>query len=267
MHRPINVLTVVSSIIRHVIHLAMGMYYLLNMITDMPLGDVFGSWYCYANVTIAVYGLGYFAVGGFGIAVYRLLYIRFELWVKYCIGEQILLWLLLFLSVTLTGLFTFLYMIEENGLRVGVNMCTGLSLEQTQVLIDYNISRGIQMLTTNVYQKTAVALCLAVQTIQFAIYMWLFYYRYKHDNGDIAKLLTQETVHKRNIKNATTLIGEMCVFVMASAFFVANIILLQLANGPHHHIRAIVCCLRFIYFGVLSTIEVYSSPELRKSMK
>ena len=103
MHRPINVLIVASAIIHHVTHLFGGIQYIMCSTTDAPLGDVFGSSYCHSVVAIYVYGVGYLSIGSSGIAIYRFLYIKFDHWVKYHIGEKILLWIVLFLSIAITG--------------------------------------------------------------------------------------------------------------------------------------------------------------------
>ena len=218
-------------------------------------------------VTIGVYGLTYLATGSLGIAIYRLLYIKFQHVLKGCIGEKIFLWVVLFLNVTFNGLVTFLFMIEESSHRVGINMCTGLSVKQTQVLIDYNSSRGLPMITSTVYQTTTAATCLAAQIIEFTIYVWFFCYRYKHDNGSIAKLLTQETVRERNIKNVTTLVGQMYGFLVECVFMVAAIVIIQLGSEFLHHVWAIGVFMKFVSFGVLSAVDVFTSPGLRKSMK
>ena len=158
-------------------------------------------------------------------------------------------------------------MIEESSHHSGVNMCTGLSAKQTQILIDYKNSLGIQMLTTTVYQTTTAAICAVFQTIEFTIYVWFFYYRYKHDNGDIKNFLTQKQVRDRNVKNVTTLTGQMYVFLMECAFMTGTIVVTQLSSEVLDHFSAFSAFLKFTSFGVLSAVEVFTSPELRKSMK
>ena len=267
MNRPINVLIVASAIIHHITHLSTGIYYILCLTMYTPLGDVFGSWYCHTAGYIAVYGVSYLGVGSLGIAIYRFLYIQFNYWVKYRVGEKIFMWIVLILSVAMSGLLTFSYMLEQRSHDPGLNMCTGLSAKQTQILIDYNDSRGVQMLATTVYQTTAAAICLAFQAIEFTIYIWFFYYRYKQDNGNIANLLNQKVVRDRNVKNVTTFIGQMYVFLAECVFLAALVVFTQLPSEFVHHIRAIVTFIRFSSFGVLSAVEVYTSPELRKTMK
>ena len=167
----------------------------------------------------------------------------------------------------MSGLATFAFMIEESSHRSGVNMCTGLSPKQTQILIDYNESRGMEMLTTTIYQTTPAVICLALQIIECAIYIWFFCYRYRIDNGNIAKFLDQKQVTERNAKNVTTFLGQMYVFLVECAFMAGLIVFTHLPSELIYNVRAITTFTRFISFGVLSAVEVFTSPELRKSMK
>ena len=113
--RPINTLIIASAIIHHTTHLVSGTWYILVLLMDIPLGDFFGKESCHVMMSIAVYGLIYLSVGSLGISVYRLLYIKQELFVKYIIGENVLLFLVLSFSLVLTGVATELYMAQETG--------------------------------------------------------------------------------------------------------------------------------------------------------
>ena len=92
-------------------------------------------------MSIGVYGLVYLSVGSLGISVYRLLYIKQELFVKYIIGENVLLILVLSFSLVLTGVATEFYMAQETGEKTGINMCTGLSANQARLFIEYKMSQ------------------------------------------------------------------------------------------------------------------------------
>ena len=72
---------------------------------------------------------------------------------------------------------------------------------------------------------------------------------------------------KRSTKNVTTFVGQMCGFLAECVFMAATIVFIQLGNEFLHHLRAIVVLMKFISFGVLSAVEVFTSPGLRKSLK
>ena len=87
MHRPVDVLIMINAFIHHVTHGYLGVWQALILIINTPLGDFVGSDFCWITVVVGVYGLIYLSVGSCGIAIYRILYIRHDYWVKYIIGE------------------------------------------------------------------------------------------------------------------------------------------------------------------------------------
>ena len=267
MYRPINVLIMTHLIIHHITPVASLAWQILVCVVNAPLGTIFGLESCWAMLVVGVYGFAYLSVGSFGMAVYRTLYIRHEYWVKYVIGEKVLLLITLFLSISISAFLCFLYVVEANGHRTGYNMCTGLSAAQTEILIEYEINRGIELITTSYLSKIAVSVCIAIQMIEFSLYLWFFCHRYKNDNGNIAKLLLQEDVRKRNAKNASTFLGQFYGFMVEYSFLVA-ILTFQIfyAHESYEHDRALVVTAKLADFGLLSAIEVYSSPVLRSFM-
>ena len=267
LHRPINVLTVTSAIIHHGTHVVAGIWYILVLMMRTPLIDTFGFQSCHVMMVVASYGVAYLSVGSLGIAIYRVMYIRQEYFVKYVIGEKALLSIVLFLSNVLTGLITTLYLIENHGDRPGINMCTGLSATQTQIMIEYRMSAEDQLLGTKYQESMAIFLCIGTQTIEFGIYIWFFYYRYKNDNGKIAQLLSQKAIGNRNLKNAVTFLGQFYGFVIEYSFLISFLVLLQHADEHTQHFRALFSMVKFFDFGVLSALEVLTSPGIRGYMK
>ena len=160
MHRPINVLTVTSAIIHHVTHVSVGIWYVIILMTETPLGDVVGKSSCEILDVIGVYGLAYLYAGSLGIASFRILYIKHERWVKYAIGERLLLTIILLLSISVSGVVVFLYKLGRSNHRSHLNMCVGLSITESQILIEYELSHGIEMIATNVFQSITVGLSI-----------------------------------------------------------------------------------------------------------
>merc|ERR1712126_349288 len=90
-------------------------------------------------------------------------YIRLEHIVKYQIGETNLL-----------RFIAFLHMIEESSRRVAKNSCNGLSPEQAQIYLDYQLSNGELLAITTVYQKIALLMTMTFQICEFIIYLYFF---------------------------------------------------------------------------------------------
>ena len=268
MHRPINVLTVTSAIVHHVTHVVSGIWYILVLTMDAPLAEIFGSYVCHIMMLPAVYGLSYLSIGSLGTAIYRVMYIKYEYLVKDTIGEKTLLWLILLLCTTFTGAITTIYMIEDNGDKPGINMCTGLSVTQSQVMIEYEMSNGDQTIVTKYRERVAIFLCIAAQTIEFGIYVWFFYRRYKNDNGNITKYLKQKDIRERNSKNMITFLGQFYGFVVEYSFLISMIILHHLAGENAQHFRAFLTIAKIgLDFALLSSVEVFSSSGLRRFMR
>ena len=267
MRRPINVLTLTGAIIHHVTHISVGGWHALVCLVKTPLGHFVGDDVCWAMVVIGVYGIVYLSVGSFGIAIYRTLYIKCEYWVKYVVGEKMLLMMILVLSIGMSGIICLLYMIEDNGHRTGYNMCTGLSVSKAELFMEYGHSRGDEPITTTYLGNLANLICITFQLIEFAIYLWVFYFRYKKDNGNIAKLIRQEDVQQRNAKNAGTFLGQFYGF-MVEYSFLAGFLFIHIfyAEVDYQHIRGLFVMAKFMDFGLLSVIEVYSSPILKNFM-
>ena len=273
MHRPINILIVISAVVHHFTHLGTviphAMIITYNDINDKNTSkaDVMGNQFCQITYIIALYGLAYLIVGSFGISLYRVLYIKHEQWIKQVVGEKRLLGIVLAFSVTFSGILVILFNLETIKERAFLNTCFGLSTLDVQIMIDYDLSRGNEILTTTVLRKIALLIGIGFQLTELGIFIWFFYTRHKKDNGRIKKLLTQENVKDRNIKNITTFVGQFYGFVVECAFLIITLICTHLGNDDYNHLQAFVSFAKFFDFGILSAVEVYSSPALRRYMK
>ena len=266
-HRPINVLIVTSTSIHHVTHGWLVIWFILALMNETSLEDLLDSNWCHVTQNIGVYGTAYLSVGSLGIAIFRVLYIRHESWVKYAIGERALLGIILSLSILISALLTILFTIESSSQRFQNNMCKGISSIHAQILIDYQLYQGEQLLTTAYLQMGVTAVCLAFQTAEFIIYAWFFYYRYQNDNGNMAKLLTEDVIRSRNVKNIGTFVGQFYGFIMEYSFLFLIFLLAFFEDEKNIHLKAILCMIKYIHFGLLSAVEVLSSPNLRAFLK
>lgn len=267
MHRPINVLIINSAIIHHVTHILMCIWHSANLMSETPLADIVGFGICEAMDVVGVYGLGHLTVGGLGSVIYRMMYIKFEYVVKYIVGEKLLLFLIWSTNEALGVTLLLLFKFESTSDRFNLNMCRGISVADAQSLIDYRISLREPLLTTSYLQAIALAIVLAIQTMEFSIYVWFFRHRYKNDNVKMKKLLTHDVIRERNTKNIGTFLGQFYGFAMEYAFIFSILLLIIFADENTHHIKALANIVKMIEFGLLSALEVYSSPGLRAFIK
>ena len=267
MHRPINILIVTPAVIPHVTHLWGGFVYSMMLMMETPVADAVGDRFCQLTYVVGLYGLFYLSVGSFGITLYRITYMKREYWIKHVIGEKRLLGIILTLSVFICGIMVHLYNFETVKERSFLNTCFGSSSSDVQIMIDYELSLGAQILTTAVLRKLTNIVLICIQVIELSIYIWFFHTRYKQDNGKIRHLLTQENIKDRNIQNVTTFVGQFYGFVVEYAFLLITLICTHLGNDGSIHLQSYATVIKFIDFGLLSAVDVYSSPVLRRFMK
>ena len=114
----------------------------------------------------------YLSVGSFGISLYRMIYIKREHWIKHVIGEKRLLGIILVFSLLFCSMMVCLDNIETHNERVFLNVCYGSSSANIQIMIDYELSRGAQLLTTTVLRKITLTVLISLQIIELGIYVW-----------------------------------------------------------------------------------------------
>ena len=267
MHRPINILIVTSAVVHHATHFWVGMVYAIMLMMDISMADAVSDRFCQITYIVGLYGLMYLSVGSFGITLYRITYMKREYWIKHVIGEKRLLGIILTLSVFICGIMVHLYNFETVKERSFLNTCFGSSSSDVQIMIDYELSLGAQILTTAVLRKLTNIVLICIQVIELSIYIWFFHTRYKQDNGKIRHLLTQENIKDRNIQNVTTFVGQFYGFVVEYAFLLITLICTHLGNDGSIHLQSYATVIKFIDFGLLSAVDVYSSPVLRRFMK
>ena len=264
--KPITTLILTSSIIHHITHGWLVIWYILALMNERSLTDLLHPNWCDITQYVGCYGIAYLSVGSLGIAIYRALYIRHENLVKYVVGERVLLIVIWSLSIFICGVITLLFNMERSSQRFQVNMCQGISGTHAQIMIDYQAVHDKKLVPTTSLQMIALAALLAIQTIEFAIYVWFFNYRYKNDNGNVSLLLTEDVIRSRNTKNVGTFVGQFYGFLMEYSFLILIFLLIFFADVKHNHTKAMLNMVKFVDFGLLSAVEVFSSPNLRAYM-
>ena len=146
-------------------------------------------------------------------------------------------------------------------------MCTGRSAEESDIIIQFENSRREHIISTEHGERITLMFCIIVQTLEFGIYLCFFLLRFKNDNGNIAKILTQEETHRRNLKNVGTFLGQFYGFVVEYTFLISLLFIHSVAEDDTQQLKALVVVTKFIDFGLLSVVEVFSSPSLRSFMK
>ena len=85
---PIDLLILVASTIQHVLIVCAVINATLITSIGSSLADIGGPWHCISSRWLFQFGMSYSIIGGLGIAIFRILYIKHDAWVKYTIREK-----------------------------------------------------------------------------------------------------------------------------------------------------------------------------------
>ena len=101
---PINTLKLAHAIGEHVTAVSLILAYTILIVADTSLENVVGPWFCHPISLFKRFGFFYTYAGSFGISIYRILLVKYNVWLKYTIGEKNMLYMILF-----GGIFLCLY--------------------------------------------------------------------------------------------------------------------------------------------------------------
>ena len=269
MHRPINVLTISSAICHHITHIWMVIWYtVINLdLSGLPLADAIGDYWCSIIEWISLYGIFSMTVSSLGIAIYRILYLTNKDLVKYVIGERLLLLIIWSASITVPGVLAFLSQLEDDGNRFHMNMCRGITVIQARIVLDYRLSLGEKLITSNTLQIHILAISIAFQVTELIIYIRFFVIRYNNDNGNIRKILTEDVIRSRNAKNITNFLAQFYGFLTEYAFLLGLLVIHFFGGDRKSEMKVHAATAKIMDYGLLSAVEIFSSPSLRAFLR
>ena len=135
---PINTLLWIEQVLSLVsgLNILNGIFALL---LPVPLKSIFGENFCRKLPLVPAFSLTASIVWSCLLALYRILFIKFDTWVKFGIGEKRLLRICVFLGVVAQVSCSFLlfYFDEEN---LTVKICSFYSSEDLRIIRDYKVS-------------------------------------------------------------------------------------------------------------------------------
>ena len=174
-------------------------------------------------------------------------------------GSQLLSKRLDIISFTICAVF-FVLKDYNNGI---ISSCMLIPRDEMLDLLDeYVQSLGRPPLKEN-FELYIALLSLAgilITVIEICIYTCFFHHLYKHQNSEkIIRLLDQETIKRRNKRNAVSFFGQFCSFCIEISLMI--VILLVTANKQHTTLFFFV---KFTGFTLMATIDVLTSNLLRR---
>ena len=268
--KPINILILINAIIDHLTVLSLALTYTLVIITETSLKDLTGPWFCYPVTIMYRFGIFYAFGGELGIAVYRTFLVRFDIQVKYIIGEEKLFYGILCSGLCMAALFTVLVSITDYE-NLFSQTCTIIQPDKRQVLqlLD-NYEQGLGRPSIYRYWRDVRIIIggfLALTTTtQIIIYFIFFRHIYKHDNTErLRRLLGTDAITLRNRVNATTFFGEFCSFIF-NLTFVLFIHLAVWVGNNENGLVGIAVMVGGTTFSGQSVLKVFTSVPLRRTL-
>ena len=257
-------------------HLNMLVYFfsfVLKVTTEVSdieaLGNIVGTVFCNFHIFLHRFDALYKYIGGFGIALYRILLIASPNLVECRIGKNRLFYLVLHVGFITTFCSTAsLYFDDYN--QVFMNNCIDGAPKRMllEILDEHELSQG---------NKSIHSFCVSVRMYlgildmfcvmcTMTIYIMFFRIAYKHDNNEnLKKLLEPEVIRKRNQRNSITFFGLFCSFVLQ--MIVVTLFMIQVALGtPENQLFDIFLMLRTTLFTGMAVIEVVTSKNLRTQL-
>ena len=271
--KEINHMDILLFILVSTQHLHMLMYFfslILKVTTEVSdieaLGYVVGPCFCNAHIFIQRFDSLYKYIGGFGIALYRILLIASPTLVECRIGKNRLFHLVLYGGI-ITTLCAMVCLYLNDYTQLFMEKCIDGAPKRflLETLDEYEQSQGNKSiysfyLRVRMYLGTLDLIC-GICTM--AIYIVYFRIVYKHDNNEnLKKLLEPEVIRRRNKRNSITFFGLFCAFVLQ--MLVVTLFMIQIAmNTPENQLLDIFLMLRTTLFAGMAVIEVLTSKNLR----
>ena len=266
----INVLTFVEAILDQITVMAFAVFFTVIVVSDAQPEEIAGPWFCYPITLLYRFVIFYTPLGTLGISIYRILLLKHDILVKYVIGLDNMMYIILACGIGLATVCTFLISITDYE-ALFTKTCTIIQPERRQVLDmleRYELSQG----NPSIYGywqdiRILLATCMLMTTFsQLIIYTIFFHHLYKHDNKEtLRRVLDPNVIKLRNRQNAITFLGQFCSFIFELSFTVLIHLAVWMGDKENKLVGITV-----IAGGITSTggsiIEVLTSPSLKKKL-
>ena len=267
----IDVLILVQSIIQHVANVSRISFFTLLLSEeasteywDWKMGST-GKVFCILSETTVNVESCYSCIGSLGIAIFRMMYIKFNTFVTDIIGATNLLMIILFGGLGLTGLFVSALFVSDYENLIQEHCHIPQNLNLFTILDEYEQGKGGSSIYEYfIYPRIAIGGILVLMTIsEIVIYIIIFRFMYLHDNTKMLRaLLEPQVIRKRNKTNAITFFGQFCSFLFEVSCWMIFTFAMLVGKGSVL-LLAVFSILRTIFFTCMTIIEVMTSSPLR----
>ena len=268
LNRPIDLLLLASALIDHMCCLLMVANVSMGLSLKINLSDYLGETWCYMHFSVATFGASYRTFGSLGVAILRLIYIKFPYLVRETKNRMKYAFFVLLNCLLVCTLIVIGFGLgngKASRKQVQWNFCVGRSETFREIMHDYSLRRGLTSPQSEFIPHFIVWIAFLAILTEFLCYMVFFHHLYSHDKEMVRKkILPDAEIRRRHHRNAITFFGQFYGFLVE----LARVCLLIYSMDPNSDItyRFVVTLSIWIEFGVLSIVEVMTSQGLRSKL-
>ena len=266
---PINLLILVQAITQHLIYFLLVAFYVIGLLfDDVTYAERFGRLWFLVPQYAQFFSVAYRSISSCAIAIFRLLLITCNLWIKDVIGLKNMRAVCLAFGIILSLVLSIGFGMgngREGRNTVIMNFCTGQSVALREVHHKYAMITGEATIESEKigiwFSAISYRICIASVFVELLCYICFFKQIYTHDQHMLTTdLLPVEEIRKRHRKNAFTFLGQFYGFVSECLLYFGMI--LSIKQIWHINIRMWLAMGLSIEFGILSVVEIMTSDSL-----
>ena len=262
----VNILTIIVCLAQHLEIIGNSFHEAIMIAIGDDWPNSIQPLYCFININMNMFYWYYSVVGSLGIAVYRILLIKYDFLVRYKIGKRTIMWIILMGEFVLMAFFIGTRSIFNPFRNPLMPMCMYQTTKSiVQILDDYQMSLGYLSLLDSyiLLGISAGSLCLILEVVEIVTYVLFFHHMYKHDNNErLKKLLGADEIKRRNSRNAMSFFSAFCSFVVETASIVMLMFFLKF-SAPESGLLVFAILLRKFNLTAMAIIEVVTSYQLK----
>ena len=121
---------------------------------------------------------------------------------------------------------------------------------------------------TNWNIKLSFLASIGSQMATFSMYIFIFRFVKRHNDEMLEQsVITKDTFNARKSGNIFTLSGQILATVIELSFYVPTVIIVTFVEANSNEAMASVSFLKMTQTGILSTLQVLSSADLRGELR
>ena len=264
---PIDILILATTITQHLTcFLVIGLL-VVGMSFDITYSEYVGELVCELIWYSTIYSGAYRTFGSLGIAIFRVLLLKANHWIKKYDQKKVVAAVLI-CSIAVTTFVTIGFG-TGNGpgsrKRVVWNWCKGKNEELIQVVQNYALIRGTISNESEVPAKLCLFGTLLGCFAELGCYLIFFGHMYSHDKGLFGRKVLKETEFlRRRQKNCMSFMVQFYGFIVECLILIG--MGLGMSQSSNIAARVVVTFGVWMEFGINALVQVMSSQILKEHL-